>query len=412
VRHLGAAAGVMVTASHNPAQDNGYKVYDRSGAQIVPPSDHEISAVIDAVGRVLDLPLGPVPAPAGPEVVRAYLDAALASSTSSARGVRVAVTALHGVGGALLGRLLGEAGFDDVHAVADQAVPDPDFPTVAFPNPEEPGALDHLLVLAGSVGADVAIANDPDADRMSAAVPDPSAPGGWRALLGDEVGAVLAWWVLQRTRGDDRLVATTIVSSSLLARQAEAAGVAHVETLTGFKWLARSPGPGQRLVYAYEEALGHCVGTGPGGPAVLDKDGLTAALAWCELVAALRAEGRTPLDVLAELDDRFGAHATAQVSVRTPDRDGALRRFAATPPSSLGGLAVAEVVDLAGGWHGLPPTEGIRLGLADARGRVVVRPSGTEPKLKAYAEVIAPRRAEAQALLAAVVDDLRALVAS
>ena len=405
VRHLGAAAGVMITASHNPASDNGYKVYDATGTQIAPPADDEISAEIDAVGRVTDLPLGAVPEPAGPAIQEAYLAAALACSTSRQRDVRIALTPMHGVGGALALELLRRAGFSDVHLVADQAVPDPDFPTVAFPNPEEPGALDQLLELACGIGAHVAFANDPDADRMSAAVPEAAASGGWRALSGDEVGAILGWWLLQRTRGPDRVVATTIVSSSLLGKMAAAAGVTFCETLTGFKWMGRAAEPGQRLVYAYEEALGHCV-----GPAVRDKDGLTACLVFAEVVAALRAEGRTVLDVLADLDARFGAHATGAVSVRTTDGPGLLEGIRVRPPDELAGQPVAEVVDLAEGWHGLPPTDGLRLTLADDRGRVVIRPSGTEPKLKSYVEVVAASRAEADDQLGRLTDAVRALL--
>ncbi len=405
VRHLGAAAGVMITASHNPAGDNGYKVYDASGTQIGPPADSEISAEIDAVGRVADLPLGAVPERAGLEVQEAYLAAALACSSSPHRDIRIVLTPMHGVGGALAVELLRRAGFDDVHLVAAQAEPDPDFPTVAFPNPEEPGALDRLLDLARAVGAQLAMANDPDADRMSAAVPDPASPGGWRALSGDEVGALLGWWLLEHTSGPGRVVASTIVSSSLLGKMAAAAGVDHRETLTGFKWMGRAPRPGQRLVYAYEEALGHCV-----GPAVRDKDGLTAALVFAEVVAALRAEDRTVLEVLADLDARFGAHATGAVSVRTSDGPGLLERIRADPPGELAGQPVAEVVDLADGWQGLPPTDGLRLALADGRGRVVIRPSGTEAKLKSYVEVVAASRAEADDRLARLTDALRALL--
>jgi phosphomannomutase len=405
VRHLGAAAGVMVTASHNPPGDNGYKVYESSGIQIAPPADAEIAAAIDAVVAVRRLPLGPAPAPAGPEVEEAYLAAALALSVAPQRGIRIALTPMHGVGGALAVELLARAGFTDVHLVAAQADPDPDFPTVAFPNPEEPGALDLLVAQARAVRADLAIALDPDADRMSAAVPAPDAPGGWRALSGDEVGALLGSWLLDHTTGPGRVVATTVVSSSLLGKMAEAAGVEYRETLTGFKWLVRAPGPGERLVYAYEEALGHCV-----GPAVRDKDGLTAALVLAEMVAALAAEGRTPLDALADLDTRFGAHATGAVSVRTTDGPALLQRLRAEPPTDLAGHAVAEVVDLADGWRGLPPTDGLRLTLADRRGRVVVRPSGTEPKLKSYVEVVAADRAEAEAALQRIMDALRVLL--
>jgi phosphomannomutase len=405
VRHMGAAAGVMVTASHNPAGDNGYKVYDVEGIQIAPPADREISAAIDVVGPLAGVPLGPVPTVTGPEIEEAYLAAALSCTTSSARGIRIALTPMHGVGGRLAVDVLHRAGFDDVHVVAAQADPDPGFPTVDFPNPEEPGALDLLLDLARGVRADAAFALDPDADRFSAAIPDPDRERPWRVLTGDEVGALLGWWLLEHTGGGDRVVATTIVSSSLLGKMAAAAGVAYRETLTGFKWLARTPEPGQRLVYAYEEALGHCA-----GPAVRDKDGMTAALVFAEMTATLAAQGRTPLDALAELDARFGAHATGAVSVRTAAGLGQLARLRRHPPSELAGLPIVEVVDLAEGWKGLPPTDGLRLALAGDGGRVVIRPSGTEPKLKSYVEVVAPTRTAANARLALLVESLRVLL--
>ena len=405
VRHLGAAAGVMVTASHNPPGDNGYKVYDAGGIQIVPPAAAEISDAIDAAGALGGVPLGPVPPVAGPEVEEAYLAAALSSPTSSRRGIRIALTPMHGVGGRLVTDLLHRAGFDDVHVVAAQAEPDPDFPTVSFPNPEEPGALDLLLALARDVAADVAFALDPDADRLSAAVPDPRCGGTWRVLSGDEVGALLGWWLLDHTSGADRVVATTIVSSSLLGKMAAAAGVTCRETLTGFKWLARAAEPGQRLVYAYEEALGHCV-----NPAVRDKDGMSAALLFAELVADLAADGRSPLDALADLDARFGAHATGAVSVRTADGPGLLARLRQDPPRELAGQRIAEVVDLVDGWKGLPPTDGLRLAIAGDGGRVVLRPSGTEPKLKSYVEVVAPTRPEADARLARLLDALQVVL--
>ena len=252
--------------------------------------------------------------------------------------------------------------------------------------------MDLLLAFAAEQRADVAIANDPDADRMAAAVPDRSSPDGWRVLSGDEVGALLARHVLAHTSGSDRVVATTIVSSSLLEAQAAAAGVRFERTLTGFKWLARVARQGERLVYAYEEALGHAV-----GDVVHDKDGLTAALAFCELVALCKNEGRTVLDVLAEIDEAHGAHATRQVSVRTDRGADLAAALTARPPTAVGSHRVDDVVDLSTGWDGLPPTDGVVLVL-DV-GRVIVRPSGTEPKLKCYIEVVDPSRAVADATL-------------
>ncbi|ROO90114.1 phosphomannomutase [Actinocorallia herbida] len=427
VRHLGADAGVMVTASHNPPQDNGYKVYWSDGAQIVPPVDAEIAAAIAAVGRVDELPLGVPPEEAregdptwevlGPEAEESYLDALKGLPLGEARDVSVAYTPLHGVGAETLLRAFLRAGFTAAFTVPEQCLPDPDFPTVAFPNPEEPGAMDLLLALAERTGADLAIANDPDADRCAVAVPLPG--GGWRALTGDEVGGLLAEHVLRHTAGDDRLLATTIVSSSLLGRIAEAHGAAFAETLTGFKWIMRGGGPGQRLVLGYEEALGYCVGGAEGAP-VRDKDGIGAALAVASLAAEAKAAGRTLLDLLDDQAIRYGVHATSQLSVRVSDRaliDGAVADLLKSPPSVLGGRAVLAVEDLAEGAGGLPPTSGLRLTL-EGGARVVIRPSGTEPKLKSYLEVVVPvaegdvagARESAAEALASLRTDLAALL--
>ncbi|MFD7919216.1 phospho-sugar mutase [Streptomyces sp. NPDC059740] len=405
VRHLGAVAGVEVTASHNPPRDNGYKVYlgagaapepSGAGAQIVPPADEEIAAHIAAVGDLRE-----VPRPEegwevlGEEVLRAYLERAEGVLTpGSAREAQVVYTPLHGVGREVLTAAFARAGFPPPTVVAEQAEPDPDFPTVAFPNPEEPGAMDLAFATARSVGPDVVIANDPDADRCAVAVPAPGTPAGWRMLRGDEVGALLAAHLVARDRaraerGDT--FATTIVSSSVLARIARASDLAYEETLTGFKWLARVDG----LRYAFEEALGYCVD--PEG--VRDKDGITAALLVTELVAELRVSGRTLGDLLDDLALEFGLHATDQLSVRVADLSvigDAMRRLREGPPVELGGLAVETVEDLSAGVAGLPPTDGLRYRLAGSQGagvkggRVVVRPSGTEPKLKCYLEVVVP----------------------
>ncbi len=393
VTHLGCCAGIQVTASHNPPRDNGYKVYLGDGAQIVPPSDAEISARIDEVGPLASVPRAgdddPRITPAGDDLVDAYVAGAAAQATApEARDVRIVYTPLHGVGRDVLAEVFARAGFDPPAVVPEQGDPDPDFPTVDFPNPEEPGALDLSLALAARGGADVVLANDPDADRLAVALPDPGAAGGWRALSGDQIGIVLADWLLERGSGGDRLVVTTIVSSSMLGRLAAARGVAFAETLTGFKWLARAAldRPDLRFVYGYEEALGSCVGT-----LVRDKDGITAALAFAELVATERSGGRTVLDRLDDLDRELGVHATGQRSVRIEGVDGLARMraavdaLAAAPPATLGGVAVADVEDLRQGRR-LPPTDGVAL-----RGtgvRLVVRPSGTEPKLKCYAEAV------------------------
>ncbi|HET9612147.1 MAG TPA: phospho-sugar mutase [Acidimicrobiales bacterium] len=395
VTHLGCCAGIQVTASHNPPADNGYKVYLGDGAQIVPPADAEISARIDQVGPLAAVPLAPGDDPRIERVADALVDAYVAGALAQAssrdpRDVGIVYTPLHGVGRDVLVEVLVRAGFDAPLVVPQQGDPDPDFPTVSFPNPEEPGALDLALALASGQGADVVLAHDPDADRLAVALPTAGAPGGWRALTGDEIGVVLADWLLAQGSGADRLVETTIVSSSMLGRLAAARGVAYAETLTGFKWLARAAldQPDLRFVYGYEEALGSCVGT-----LVRDKDGITAALAFAELVAAEKARVRSVLDRLDDLARELGVHATGQRSIRFEGVGGLDRMravvdaLAARPPALLAGVPVDEVEDLRLGGR-LPPTDGVALRGAGVR--LIVRPSGTEPKLKCYAEAVVP----------------------
>ncbi|MGN8246600.1 phospho-sugar mutase [Cellulomonas soli] len=430
VRHLGADAGIMVTASHNPPRDNGYKVYlggrvvtdSGQGAQIVPPTDAAIAAEIGRVPSVASVPR----AESGWTVLgQAVLDAYVASVTAladedaayrtRAADLRIVLTPLHGVGGATAARVLAEAGYTDVHLVPEQAEPDPDFPTVAFPNPEEPGAIDLALGLAGDLRADLVIALDPDADRCAVAVqdlrarthrgPDTAGADGWRMLHGDETGALLGATSAQHvlasgaasstaTASEDApALASSIVSSRLLGQIAQAAGLRHVPTLTGFKWISRVDG----LVFGYEEALGYCV-----DPAhVRDKDGISAALTVAGLAARLKAEGRTLVDALDDLARAHGLYLTDQVSARFADLTlipSTMARLRENPPTHLGGSPVTTVVDLAAGTEddrgGLPPTEGLRLLAADGT-RVVVRPSGTEPKVKCYLEVIEPVAADA-----------------
>ncbi|MFC7548289.1 phospho-sugar mutase [Plantactinospora sp. GCM10030261] len=386
VRALDAVAGVMVTASHNPPQDNGYKVYlgaelggDRgAGAQIVPPADVEIEAAIREVVVLAEVPLGEPGEVLGEEIVTGYLDRAVAAlAPDGQRDLTVAYTPLHGVGGPVLVDAFVRAGFTAPAMVAEQAEPDPLFPTVAFPNPEEPGATDLLLTLAQSTGADIAIANDPDADRCAVAVP---VEGGWRMLSGDEVGALLADHLMRR--GTRALYATTIVSSSLLRAMCAARDLPYAETLTGFKWIVRAgAGTEHPLGYGYEEALGYCVAPDH----VRDKDGITAALLVAELAAGLKVTGRTLTDRLDELAAEFGVHQTDQVSIRVTD----LREIAATmarlrtaTPGTLLGHPVTAVEDR------MPESD--VLILRSATTRVVIRPSGTEPKLKAYLEVVEP----------------------
>jgi len=389
IRHLGADAGVMVTASHNPALDNGYKVYLGDGSQIVPPSDVRIAAHIAEVALVADVPRASSGwATLNDDVLEAYLDAAAAVvAPGGARELRIVHTALHGVGSDVILAAFLRAGFSAPIVVASQSEPDPDFPTVVFPNPEEPGAIDAALALAARENADLVLANDPDADRCAVAVPDPAAaslenPSGWRMLRGDEVGSLLGAHILARGVRTDDVFASSIVSSRLLAAMAAGAGIGHRETLTGFKWISRVAG----LRYGYEEALGYCVDPHQ----VRDKDGISAALMLAEMAADLRAHGRSLLDVLDDLALAHGVHATDSFAVRVDDLkviSTVMSRLRQESPTSIGGVAVARIDDLSEGSEQLPATDGIRYHLEDGS-RVIVRPSGTEPKLKVYLEVI------------------------
>jgi phosphomannomutase len=375
VRHTGAAAGIQITASHNPRTDNGYKVYFDGGIQIVSPTDRQIETAMAAGPPADQIGRKPVES-ADTDLVEHYIQraAGVRRSTGSAR---IALTPLHGVGGAVAVETLHRAGFDQVHTVGAQFAPDPDFPTVTFPNPEEPGAADALLALAAETHADVAIALDPDADRCAVGVPTTS---GWRMLSGDETGWLLGDYILSHDQSGMAVVASTVVSSRMLAAIAARYGATHVETLTGFKWLARADSdvPGGTLVYAYEEAIGHCVDP----DAVRDKDGISAAVLVCDLVAALRGQGRCVDDALDDLARRHGVHDVAAVSRRVTDTDEAaelMRRLRAAPPTRVAGFA-ATITDIA---DALICTGGDD----DTSARVVVRPSGTEPKLKCYLEI-------------------------
>ncbi|HEY8307860.1 MAG TPA: phospho-sugar mutase [Lapillicoccus sp.] len=383
IRHLGADAGVMVTASHNPPQDNGYKVYLGDGSQIVPPSDAQIASHIAAVASVRDLPLAEDGwENLGNEVQDAYVERVAALlPPHSPTNVRVVHTSLHGVGDDTVRRVFAAAGLPEPITVATQAVPDPDFPTVSFPNPEEAGAIDAAISVAREVHPDVVIANDPDADRCAAAVLD---QGDWRMLRGDELGALLFTASLRRGLAPDAVVACSIVSSRVLSALAASAGLRHEETLTGFKWIARVPGLG----YGYEEAIGYCVAP----DIVRDKDGVSAALLLAWFTAALAVEGHTLLDVLDEIAVDVGVYATDAFSVRVADLaqiPPVMERLRSAPPRELGAVAVAQVDDLSRGDGGLPPTDGLRWFLADGS-RVIVRPSGTESKLKVYLEAVEP----------------------
>ncbi|MGY1700696.1 phospho-sugar mutase [Geodermatophilus sp. SYSU D00766] len=380
VRSLGCVAGVMVTASHNPPQDNGYKVYLADGAQLVPPADREIEAAIAAVGPACDVPLSDEWTTLGDDVETGYVAAVVAAlqpdrvPAADRAAVTVAYTAMHGVGAATTRAVFTAAGFTAPASVPEQDAPDPAFPTVTFPNPEEPGAVDLLLALAERTGADVAIAEDPDADRCSVVCDG-------RQLTGDEVGALLGDWLLRR--GVRGTYAASLVSGSLLHALAQAHGVRFAETPTGFKWIIRAGTDSAPLVFGYEEALGYAVTPG----VARDKDGISAALAVALLTAELKATGRTLVDRLDELAIEHGLFATGQLSARVEDLSlisDAMARLRADPPRRLLGREVTAA-DLL---HEDPPVDAVRL-LGDGI-RVVVRPSGTEPKLKAYLETVVP----------------------
>ncbi|MDR1118681.1 MAG: phospho-sugar mutase [Bifidobacteriaceae bacterium] len=417
VRRLTADAGVMVTASHNPARDNGYTVYlggrlaqgPANGVQIVAPADREIAQRIAQAP-----PADQVPRAArgwesiGEDQERDYLEQAVAgvAPVPGSADLRIVHTAMHGVGARVALPALEAAGFLDVHSVPEQRQPDPDFPTVAFPNPEEPGAIDLANGLAERIGADLVIAQDPDADRCAVAVYDPRAPGGggWRMLAGDELGALLGddlgkYWAENPIApdGDRPTLACSIVSSRLLGRIARDHVLGYRRTLTGFKWIARTPG----LVFGYEEAIGYCARP----DLVRDKDGITASLAVARLAARAKLAHKSLIDLLDDLARRHGLHVTSQISFRFPEaaaRAQVMATLRSAAPRDIGGTAVTRTMDLEAGWEGLPPTDALMFALADSS-RVVVRPSGTEPKVKCYLECVEPVPATAsfQALTSA-----------
>jgi phosphomannomutase len=399
VRKLSAAAGIMITASHNPPEDNGYKLYLGDGAQIVPPADTEIESAISEVG-----PLGQIPLAAadselistpGDELTRSYLDAicALAPAPASAAWLRFVYTPLHGVAGRLALRAFEQAGFSAPDVVAAQMEPDPEFPTVRFPNPEEPGTLDLALAQARRSGADLIIANDPDGDRLAVGVPDADVPGGWRILTGDQVGALLGAFLLGRLTADpqtsvsDQLFVSTIVSGTLLSKIVAAGGAQYAQTLTGFKWIVRAADlrEGVRFAFGYEEALGYSV-----GDVVRDKDGISAALAILSLAAVARSVGESLLDAYNGLEITHGVHLTEQLSMQSTTTMEVMARLRAAAPTELAGQPVTGITDYTGGSFQLPSADVLSYQLPGAR--VVIRPSGTEPKIKAYLEVVEPVR--------------------
>jgi phosphomannomutase len=389
---LGAAAGVVVTASHNPPADNGYKVYLDTGSQIVAPIDTEIAERIARFDPV-EVPLAEPDDERIERLDQSWDDAYVAAAPGvrlrpDVPGVAVAYTAMHGVGGSVVERAFEAAGFPPPIVVAEQHEPDGRFPTVSFPNPEEPGAMDLLLATARSSGALVALANDPDADRLGVAIPQPD--GSWRRLAGDEIGWLFADHILSNTTGDDRLVVTTLVSSSLLAEMAAAHGVHSEETFTGFKWIGKiaTERTDQRLMLGYEQALGYLVTDRP-----LDKDGITAAVMMAEIAAVAAADGVTIQDRLDAIGERYGLHVTAELSVHIPPTVGAewVAAIEARPPTSIGGRSVVDVVSY-------PEANLIRL-MLEGNVRLQVRPSGTEPKVKLYGEGVDMPRADLESLL-------------
>lgn len=412
VRELGMSAGVMVTASHNPPRDNGYKVYlggGDDGAQIVPPADAEIAAEIERASAVAfaDRPTSSAIRLADESIVDAYV-ARTAAIAAGPEPLRYVYTPMHGVGLEVAERTFVAAGFAAPLVVAEQAQPDPDFPTVTFPNPEEPGAMDLAFALARESAADLVIANDPDADRVAVGVPDPTADGGWRRLTGNEIGWLLGWRAARMA--SEGTLACSLVSSPALRVIAEKHGLGFAETLTGFKWISRAPG----LVYGYEEALGYLVDPDK----VRDKDGISAAVAVLSLFSELRRDGETLDDHLDRFALEFGAFASGQISIRVSDLAEiarAMARLRARPPAEVGGFAVEGVDDFAVGVDGFPPSDILRFRL-DGGGRVIVRPSGTEPKLKCYLDAWSDagsadeRRHAADSAIAALETGMRALL--
>jgi len=412
VKALRAVAGVMITASHNPARDNGYKLYAGDGAQIAPPHDQIVERFArealahPALGERADARHAYV----DDEVLEDYRRHVLSRFAPSGESdLAFTYTPLHGVGGATMSSLFRRAGYRALSVVDEQFDPDPDFPTLPFPNPEEDGALDLAMRRADAAGSELVLANDPDADRLGVAV---KTPQGWRVLRGDEVGWLLASALIDEGVNEGDVMATTIVSSTLLEKMARESAIAFEVTLTGFKWIARAA-RSRTLAFGYEEALGYAV-----DPSVADKDGLSAALALVGLAHRLAQRGQCLSDRLDEIEGRYGVHVTAQISLRLKDASATralVERLRQAPPTSLGGVAVREVVDLEKGWRGLPATDGLVFHLASS-GRVIVRPSGTEPKVKFYLEVtgvagagLHERREAAWALLGVVAADVREL---
>lgn len=392
IRHLHASAGVMVTASHNPPQDNGYKVYLASGSQIIAPADTQISAHIEQVtlrGNVARLPHGSDWENIAQSVITAYQDRTASLVTPKNTDLTVVYTAMHGVGGQIFTTTATQAGFAPPIPVVEQFHPDPTFPTVAFPNPEEPGAIDLAIATAQGNNADIVIANDPDADRCAVAIPLNEDKSQWRMLHGDEVGSLLAIHIARKRAAQSlpttgAVFAQSIVSSTQLKAIAQARGYEYQVTLTGFKWIGPIPG----LVFGYEEALGYCVDP----DYVKDKDGISAGLLMMEMARDLKDRGRTLQSALDDLAVEFGVYLTDQVSIRVSDLSvipNIMQALRTNPPTNIAGQRVTEFIDLQQPSKNLPATDGLLFHL-EGGGRVIVRPSGTEPKVKVYLQSVVP----------------------
>jgi len=405
--HLGCDIGIMVTASHNPPQDNGYKVYvgpvadgiNYASSQIINPTDGFIASDIDAVTSLKSLARGKNWTVLGEDVISEYV---LRTSALAPRpgDLKIVYTAMHGVGTETIQRVFNHAGFATLILVDEQCTPDPDFPTVAFPNPEEPGAIDLALKKARDFGADLVIANDPDADRCAAAINDPQV--GWRMLRGDELGIVFGEWIARSKPSGS--FANSIVSSSALRKISGHYGVDFQEVLTGFKWIAKI----ENLAFGYEEAIGYAVDSDN----VNDKDGISAAIFLAQIATDLKRDGLTISDLLNQVWERHGFHGTEQISIRVTDMSAITRLLAglrSNPPREIAGRAVESIDDLAAPTDSLPPTDGLRIWLAGGI-RIIVRPSGTEAKMKCYIEVVTATSDESQKLLDEIRSPLKELL--
>ena len=405
--HLGCDIGIMVTASHNPPQDNGYKVYvgpvadgiNYASSQIINPTDGFIASDIDAVTSLKSLARGKNWTVLGEDVISEYV---LRTSALAPRpgDLKIVYTAMHGVGTETIQRVFNHAGFATLILVDEQCTPDPDFPTVAFPNPEEPGAIDLALKKARDFGADLVIANDPDADRCAVAINDPQV--GWRMLRGDELGIVFGEWIARSNPSGS--FANSIVSSSALRKISGHYGVDFQEVLTGFKWIAKI----ENLAFGYEEAIGYAVDSDN----VNDKDGISAAIFLAQIATDLKRDGLTISDLLNQVWERHGFHGTEQISIRVTDMSAITRLLAglrSNPPREIAGRAVESIDDLAAPTDGLPPTDGLRIWLAGGI-RIIVRPSGTEAKMKCYIEVVTATSDESQKLLDEIRSPLKELL--